>query len=185
MKGEPMSHQPFENWLFSDEPIEPEQSKALKSHLEQCKQCNQLSIALGRVTESISTSSTPLPNPGFTARWYQRLSEYRQKQQERRIWLAILGLLTLASLILLGLFFINLTNFNFSFGVGQFVANISLIAVRIKRLLHIVRSITNAFPAIVPIMFIFGVGSLSAIFALMVTWFSTIIRLYQPVEERG
>jgi hypothetical protein len=32
-------------------------------------------------------------------------------------------------------------------------------------------------------MIVFGVGSLSAAAALTVTWFSSIIKLYQPVKE--
>ena len=180
-----MSHQPFENWLFLDDAIEPEQSEALQSHLDQCEQCRQLSTALDQVIETISNSETPEPSPGFAERWYQHLAVHRQKQQERRIWLLVLGLFGLACLILLGLFFINLTNFNWSYGLGQFIANVSLTASRGRQLVHLARSITRAFPIIIPITLIFGVGSLSATFALLITWFSSIIRLYQPVKERG
>ncbi|MDY6846472.1 MAG: hypothetical protein SVP52_04995 [Chloroflexota bacterium] len=180
-----MSHQPFENWLFLDDGIEPEQSEALQSHLNQCEQCRQLSTALDQVIETIANSETPQPSHGFTQRWYQHLEVYRQKKQARRIWLLVLGLFSLACLILLGLFFINLTNFNWSYSLAQFIASVSLIAARGRHLVHVARSLTRAFPIIIPITLIFGVGSLSATFALLITWFSSIIRLYQLVEERG
>jgi len=180
-----MSHQPFENWLFSDEPIEPEDSEALEAHLKQCEQCREISTALDWVYETISTVKTPEPSPGFTQRWHQNLAVYREKQQERRIWFFILGLFTIACLILLGLFFINLSNFNGSYVLGQFAANVSLIAARLNNLLKLARSITRAFPILIPVFLTFGVGLLSVSFALMITWFSSIISLYQPVQERS
>lgn len=178
-----MSHQPFDKWLFSEDPLEPEQSSALESHLDQCEECSKMSTALDQVFEVISTSKSPSPAPGFTQRWYQHLSAYRQKRQERTIWLIILGLFTLAILILLGLFFVNLTSFNWTYALGQFIANFSLMAARGNQIFNATRSITNAFPILIPIVFIFGIGSFSAIAALTITWFSSIIKIYQPVEE--
>ncbi|MDT8381216.1 MAG: zf-HC2 domain-containing protein [Brevefilum sp.] len=145
-----MSHQPFENWLFSDETIDPEDSEALEEHLKQCEQCLELSTALDQVFETISTAKTPEPSPGFTQRWYQNLAVYREKQQERRIWFFILGLFTLACFILLGLFFINLSNFNGSYVLAQFAANVSLFATRLNNLLKFAKSITRAFPILIP-----------------------------------
>lgn len=178
-----MNHQPFETWLFSENTIEPEQSEALKSHLDQCEECNQMSKALNEVYEAISTSDTPEPIPGFKQRWYLHLSAYRQKRQERRFWIFTLSALAIATVILLTLFFLNLTNTNWIYDLSQFIANFSLVAARGKQLAHATRSITNAFPVLVPIMFVFGVGSLSATAALIITWFSSIIRIYQPVKE--
>ena len=180
-----MSHQPFENWLFSDETIEPEDSTALDAHLKQCEQCRELSTTLDWVYETISTVKTPEPNPGFTQRWHQNLAIYREKQQERRIWFLILGLFTLACLILLGLFFINLSNFNGFYILGQFVANVSMIAARLNNLYKLARSIIRSFPILIPVTLTFGVGLLSVSIALMITWFSSIISLYQPVQARG
>ncbi len=178
-----MNHQPFETWLFSDNPIEPEQSEALKSHLDQCQECNQMSKALNQVYEVISTSDTPEPVPGFKQRWYQRLSAYQQKRQERRFWIFTLSTFSIAMVILVVLFFLNLINTNWIYDLSKFIANLSLVAARGKQLAHAARSITSAFPVLVPIMFVFGMGSLSATAALIITWFSSIIKIYQPVKE--
>lgn len=178
-----MSHQPFDTWLFSEEPLEPEQSDSLKSHLDQCEECSQMSMALDQVFEVISTSKSPSPAPGFTQRWYQHLSAYRQKRQERTIWLIILGLFSIAVLILLGLFFFNLTNFTWTYGLGQFIANFSLVAARGKQVFNATRSVAKAFPILIPIIFIFSIGSFSAAITLIITWFSSMIRIYQPVKE--
>ena len=178
-----MSHQPFESWLFSDEALEPEQSKTLKDHLVQCEECSQMSIALDQVFEVITNSENPEPDPGFTQRWYQHLSLYREKRQVQRIWLIVLGLFALATLILLGLFFLNVSSFNWGYGFGQFIANLSLIAGRGKQVVRAARSITSAYPILIPIMIVFGIGSFSAIIALVITWFSSIMRIYQPVKE--
>jgi predicted anti-sigma-YlaC factor YlaD len=178
-----MSHQPFEKWLFSEESLEPEQSESLNAHLDQCEDCREMSMAFDQVIDVISTSRSPDPAPGFTQRWYQHLSAYRQKRQQQRIWLIVLGVFAIATLILLALFFLNLTNFNWTYGLGQFIANFSLVAARGSQVLRAARSITSAFPILIPIMIVFGVGSLSAAAALTVTWFSSIIKLYQPVKE--
>ena len=178
-----MSHQPFESWLFTDDTLEPEQSEALNSHLEQCENCRQMSVALDQVFKVISTSENPEPKPGFTQRWYQHLSLYREKRSEQKIWLIVLGLFALATLILLGLFFLNISNFNWGYGLGQFIANFSLIAGKGKQILRTARSLSNAFPILIPIMVVFGIGSFSAITTLIITWFSSIIRIYQPAKE--
>ena len=178
-----MNHQPFESWLFSEEQLDAEKSESLESHLTQCETCRHTADALDEIYQVIASSTTPEPRPGFTNHWYQHLAEYRQKRQKRHIWALILTSFILASIILLSLFFVNFTNFNWGYGLGQFVGNISLFAVRFRKLFYIARSAVKAFPIIIPITLVFGVGSLSAAIALIITWFSSIIRLYQPVQE--
>jgi hypothetical protein len=180
-----MNHQPFEDWLFSEEMLGPDQSKALESHLNQCEQCNRSLIALNEVLEVISTSRTPEPVPGFTQRWYQHLVEYRQKQREKQNWFLIIGLLGLASTILFTLFVFNLSNSNWDYHLGHLIGNISLIAIRSRKFLYFAKSMTNTFPVLIPIIFTFGMGFISAMIALVTTWFSSIIRLYQPVRGGG
>lgn len=178
-----MNHQLFESWLFSEEPLAPEKSTALESHLEQCEDCQHTAIALEEIALAISSSTTPEPHPGFTSRWYLHLAESRQKRQIRHFCALILISFTLASVILLLLFFVNFSSFNWGYGLGQFVGNISLIAVRFRKFIYVARSMIDIFPVIIPITLVFGFGSLSAVIALVITWFSSIVRLYKPIQE--
>ena len=101
-----MNHQPFEEWLFADEPPTGEQAIALKEHLDQCLRCRQLVESWSEVHQLLHSSEQVRPAPGFTARWQARLETQQQEQHRRnrrRPWLlfsinmaiaaALLGLL--------------------------------------------------------------------------------------------
>lgn len=178
-----MSHQPFETWIFSDESLEPEQQTQLASHLSECEHCRTKSDNLSAIHSMFMSSTSPGPSPGFTQRWHARLSIHRQKRQQNRLWVFALSLLGLGSLIFLALILHSLMNMNWTFVISLFIANLSLFAARIRNFLNFVNSFVDAFPFLIPIIIIFGVGGLSVMTALIVTWFSSIIRLYQPDQE--
>lgn len=180
-----MSHQLFEAWILSEEELEPQQQQALALHLKECKQCRTLSSALNEVAVQFNSTPAPLPTAGFTTRWQNRLSVYRQQREQRKMWFLTLGLFSVAGLIFSTLVLLNLNNINWFYEVGQFIASFSLMAARVKRLWNGITALYTAFPILIPIMVIFGMGTLSAITALTVAWFSTIIKLYAPVQEGG
>ena len=41
-----MNHQPFRDWLLSDEQLSTEQTQALQDHLSSCETCSQMDICL-------------------------------------------------------------------------------------------------------------------------------------------
>jgi len=178
-----MSHQPFETWLLSDEPLDKEQQKALEAHLKECETCKLLSTALENVRETFTNDNTPAPKPGFVNRWHHRLSVVRQQHQQRRMWFLTLGLFAVAGLILQSILLLNMNNINWFYEFGQVLANFTRFANRINQIVNVVASLTDQFPILIPVMIIFGVGSISAQIALIVTWISSMIQLFQPSHK--
>ena len=100
-----MNHQPFEEWLLSDESLSPEEEQSLQAHLEICKECPQLSTAWQEVRAEIQRIPAISPAPGFSQRWEARLEAERVRQQRRLTWflMAVSGLGAVA-LALLGVY---------------------------------------------------------------------------------
>lgn len=178
-----MSHQPFDTWLVSDEKLDPEQQQALDDHLQACEVCRQRAAALKAVSAMFSNGYAPAPTPGFTQRWHTRLAIYRGQRQQRRMWFLTISLFALSSVLFLGLFFYHQAGFNWIYTLSQFIAKFSLFAARVNQLWSVVQSLFTALPILIPVTAIFGIGTLSAMTALIVTWVSSIIKLYQPVQE--
>lgn len=178
-----MSHQPFETWILSEEPLEPSQAEPLQAHLVHCESCQKLQTNWRNVRSAMINDPSPLPAPGFTSRWHVRLAFERQKRQQRRMWILTLSILTLASLILIGLVLFNLTNISWSYLVSQMIANISVAIARIGHFWRIMGSLSTAFPIMIPLLAVFGMILISTASALILTWFSSMIRLFSPGKE--
>ncbi len=178
-----MSHQPFEDWLLSEKPLDEEQQETLQAHLNECETCQTLSEALTQVEETLTSHPTPSPKPGFVQRWHGRLSISRQQRQQRKMWFFTLGLFAIAGLIIMSVLLLNINSINWFYEFGQVFANFTRVANRINQAVNLIKSLTNQFPILIPIMVIFGVGSFSALITLIITWVSSIIRLYQPSHK--
>jgi len=77
-----MNHQPFEEWLLSEEPITSEQKRKLDLHLRSCEYCSALAET-GKVLHSVVMAS---PAAGFTARFQARLAEHKIADRRRKLW---------------------------------------------------------------------------------------------------
>lgn len=178
-----MNHQPYENWLLSEEKLNEEQERTLQAHLDECHQCQVISHAWTQVESLMTTSSVPEPEAGFGLRFQQRLAYDRQQRQQRKMWLLTLGLFALASLIFLGLTVFSLFSTSFSYEISQVFANFARTVARVSHFWNVVRSIVEDNPVILPLLVILGMGGASAAVTLMVTWLSSLIRFYRPVKE--
>ena len=178
-----MSHQPFETWLLSEEPLNNEQRQLLETHIETCESCRTLAKALTQVEDTLAQHPSPLPKPGFTQRWQTRLAVDAQERQQRKMWFLTLGLFGLAGLIFLTLFVLNIKNVNWIYEISLVIANVSVFASKLNRIFSTMESLINAFPVLIPVLVIFGLGILSTSAALLFTWFSSLIRLYRSPKE--
>ncbi len=104
-----MNHQPFEKWLFSEEPLLPEQEQSLREHLQNCQSCNALEKSWKEVEGLFQSSISVAPAPGFAARWQARLVEERRKHQQRQIWIALAVTCSSAAILFWILFYQLLT----------------------------------------------------------------------------
>ncbi len=84
-----MNHQPFENWLLSEEVLTPEQSKMLREHLWTCESCQHIDQSWAGVRQLMRKAEPVAPAPGFTLRWHDRLAEERRKKHQRQSWLLL------------------------------------------------------------------------------------------------
>lgn len=178
-----MSHQPFEDWLFSGESLESQQEQSLQDHLNQCEQCQAISIALDQVNEVFISSPSPEPAEGFTQRWFDRLAIAQEQGQIKRTWTIILAFFTAATFITIAITLLNLNTLNWTYQLSQFIASFSLFAGKINQIWRFLRSLSGVFPLILPIMIILGFGFISLISVLFITWISSLIKIYKPVEE--
>jgi hypothetical protein len=84
-----MNHQPFREWLLSDEQLTTEQTQALQAHLSSCESCSQMESTWKEVELAIRKNPQVEPASGFTLRWQEYLVEYQSHQQSRKGWLTI------------------------------------------------------------------------------------------------
>jgi len=178
-----MSHQPFETWLFSGETLETNEEQSLTAHLRECEYCAALSDALIHVSETFNDIPAPNPTPGFTQRWHTRLAIQRQQRQHRNMWIFTMSMFGVAGLIFVIMLLLNVNSVNWSYELGKFFANIGLAAAQIRRVWHFFNSLIGSFPILIPILFVTGMSFFVGMCALSVTWFSSIIKLYQPNHE--
>jgi anti-sigma factor RsiW len=175
-----MSHQPFEKWIFENQDLNHQEKHALEAHLETCKACSDLAESWQNVEQTLQTKEAPQPQPGFTRRFQARLSIFKQQQQQRRMWILTISIFAIASLILSTLFILNYINTPLDYALGKLIAGFSLLVSRIAQLWTVFQTLTTSFPLIIPIGIVFGIGLLSAMLTLIVTWFLSVIKLYQP-----
>jgi len=83
------NHQPFEDWLLSDEHLTTRDALALQEHLKSCPACTTLGDALQAVGRELRNAVHLAPAPGFVSRWQDRLAERRLKQHRRQTFLSM------------------------------------------------------------------------------------------------
>jgi hypothetical protein len=82
LKGEPMNHQPFEEWLLNDKNLTKAEKRELDLHLRTCTYCGSLAET-GLALRSVPVAS---PAAGFTMRFQQRLAAQKIAERRRRLW---------------------------------------------------------------------------------------------------
>jgi hypothetical protein len=96
-----MNHQPYRDWLLSDEYLSAAQTQALQEHLSSCESCSQIETSWKEVEFAIRKYPPVAPALGFTFRWQEHLAQYQSHQQSRTSWLTIGGTALLSTCLLL------------------------------------------------------------------------------------
>lgn len=81
-----MNHQPFEDWLLNDKPLDPNQKLQIETHLQTCRYCSAL-VGSEKALRSVKMAS---PSAGFAARFQARLALQRAAERRRKWWGSIL-----------------------------------------------------------------------------------------------
>jgi hypothetical protein len=95
-----MNHQPFRDWLLSDEQLSSSEKQALQDHLGSCESCSQILSAWKEVEMEIKRVAPVAPVAGFTERWQANLETYQARRQLLGGWFTI----TAISVIVTALF---------------------------------------------------------------------------------
>ncbi len=84
-----MNHQPFRDWLLSDQALTDNQAQALQEHLQDCEACRQVEVSWKEIELAIRKAPQVSPMPGFTLRWQSSLEQYQARRQARQGWFTI------------------------------------------------------------------------------------------------
>jgi hypothetical protein len=98
------NHQLFKDWLFSEEPLDPQDELALQEHLRTCEQCQNQRQAWNGALHFLQSAHQVSPAQGFLNRWQERLTAQRLRRQYKWAWafFGVAALMALAILAFLG-----------------------------------------------------------------------------------
>ncbi|MCA2001407.1 MAG: zf-HC2 domain-containing protein [Chloroflexi bacterium] len=77
-----MNHQPFEEWLLDDKPLNPIERRELDLHLRTCARC----ASLAEIGLTLRSAPVVSPAAGFTLRFQERLAAQKIAERRRRLW---------------------------------------------------------------------------------------------------
>ena len=100
-----MNHQPFENWLLSEESLPEDDERALREHLVDCDQCRELEDAWLDVANLFADVPQVEPPIGFVNRWQATLEADRAAlktmRQRWQSWIVLVLIANGATMALL------------------------------------------------------------------------------------
>jgi hypothetical protein len=100
-----MNHQPFDNWLLSEEPLPEDDERALREHLVDCDQCRELEDAWLGVANLFAEAPEVEPAHGFVNRWQATLeadkAAIRAMRQRWQSWIVLVLIANGAGMALL------------------------------------------------------------------------------------
>ena len=93
-----MKHQPFENWLFSEDPLPEDDGRALRNHLLDCEQCADLEDSWLDVVSLFAEVPDVEPALGFVNRWQATLeADQAEAKVMRQRWQSWIFLVLIAN----------------------------------------------------------------------------------------
>jgi len=95
-----LNHQPFRDWLFSEEPLDPQAALQLQEHLHTCEECQRLRLAWNGAQYFFQNAGQTTPAPGFVNRFQERLAVQRMRKQHKLAWVFFFAAAGLATLML-------------------------------------------------------------------------------------
>lgn len=79
-----MNHRFFEERLFADEPLPPEEQILLEEHIHSCERCRALHTAWQETKVELKLAQWVNPREGFSQRWRERYLRQTALAQQRR-----------------------------------------------------------------------------------------------------
>ena len=175
-----MNHQPFEDWLLDENPLDPNQKIELEAHLRDCRYCS----ALVKTNKTLHQVQMASPAAGFTARFQARLAQQQAVERRRRVWGSVLFTLGGSALLiwLLGPYLVF-----FLASPATWITALVEWGVFLVTTLHAITQAGSVFLKVVPgflPLFVWMV-LISAIAGIALLWFVSIWRFAQRSVSRG
>ena len=175
MKGKPINHQPFRDWLLSEEILTADQSQALQDHILSCESCSRIEAAWSEVEMEFNKVPQVRPAPGFSTRWQANLAAYQLRKQKQRGWLTI-GFTGFIIAFLLGLIATQL--WSFLQAPGPFLTTWFLYLINLVSIYFTIQDIFRSIPGHLSIYSFIGVFFLVGMASFMsVLWLATYRKL--------
>jgi hypothetical protein len=171
-----MNHQPFENWLLSEEPLSTEDAQALSEHLRTCEICRTRQSTWSAMSQLIRSTPALSPAPGFATRWHERLTESRRIAHRRQVGILLFIMASIASmlLILIGTQAVQMMNSPLQY-ILLWAYRIFSIITYANEAANIVQGFLGTFVKIIPLPV--WVGFTGLVCFLGVLWTATFKRL--------
>ena len=174
-----MNHQPYEDWLFSDEPLLPEQTRDLQSHLRMCDSCRQLSESWVDIQNLFQITPQIEPQAGFSSRWINRLAEREKQAKQRQSWIMLIITGGVATFILF------LMGVNLFASVDQPIQLLLLGTNKIAEWLSIIKATNEVLSALIELVSIMIPPVWWVMFAVVISllgllWIYSLKQLIQP-----
>ena len=178
-----MNHQPFENWIFEERPLNSDQEQSLKQHLKDCKTCHATQKAWKALQIEMNQAEMIAPTRGFSQRWLTSLPQRRlreQRRQAKKFVLFLVGAASLSLMLLIVLMLIDQSPLDWIIGGLHTIAQITI---RLKQIQLVTYSILKSLPPFVPVIaWIFLTLPLGL---LSMTWIGALWRIsMQGVFEK-
>jgi hypothetical protein len=170
-----MNHQPFRDWLLSEEKLSIDQIQNLQEHLKSCESCRQTEVAWLEVESAFYKVPQVMPAPGFTTRWQTHLAEYHERKQKHRGWMMI----GFTALIIISLLSISVTQlWSLIQAPGPYLVTWFTRLFGLVSIFFSIQNIFGSFSGNIPIYTFMGMFFLVGIISFMsVLWLATYRKL--------
>jgi hypothetical protein len=170
-----MNHQPFRDWLLSEEELSIDQARILQDHLHSCESCQEIETAWLEVESTFHKAPQVIPAPGFATRWQEHLAEYQNRKQKLNGWITI-GFTVLIITALLGLLITQLWSLIHT--PGPYLAAWFSRLVNLLSIYYSIQNMVNPFSWDIPIYTFVGLFFMVGVISFMsVLWMAAYRRL--------
>ena len=175
-----MKHQPFDQWLLSEEPISKDDELLLRNHLEVCDQCSELENAWLDISNIIHEMPDVEPEPGFVNRWQTTLeADHSANKAMRQRWQSWIVLVFIANGAALALFFVGLQLINTYGSVSDWILSwvyrVATVVLLASGLQNALLTLFRTVPQLIPTGWWFGITAILSISTII--WIISMSRL--------
>ncbi len=114
-----MDHQPFEDWIFTQDELEELGKQELNQHLDTCQQCTELNSAWRNVENMFIQQPMVSPTTGFTNRFAAKMALEKEKMYRKQS----LRSLVITGIILIIISIILISIILLSFSAGEIIVS--------------------------------------------------------------